>query len=103
MKYAVVENGSNQLLVEPGDRVLVDEHDLKKGDSYKWEKVMFLRDDEKTEIGTPYLKKVKVKGEVNGMVKGPKVINYKKKRRKGYSRKVGHRQKYTEVTVKEIG
>jgi len=102
MKYAVVETGRSQVIVEEGKKVLVDELNLESGKKYTWDNVLLLRDGDVIKVGTPYLKGVKVTGKVEGEVKGKKVINFKKKRRKGYKRKVGHRQKYTEVTVEKI-
>jgi large subunit ribosomal protein L21 len=102
MKYAIVENGRNQVMVKPGDKVLVDALDLEKGTKYTWENVLLIRDEDKIEVGTPFLEGKKITGTVGEMIKGPKVINFKKKRRKGYTRKVGHRQKYTEVIIEEI-
>ncbi|MFW6133984.1 MAG: 50S ribosomal protein L21 [Elusimicrobiota bacterium] len=102
MKYAVVDNGSNQLIVKQGDTVLVDGHGLDEGKDYVWNKVLFYKDGKKIKVGKPYVKGMKIKGKVVKPVKGPKVINFKKKRRKGYSRKVGHRQKYTQVKIEEL-
>jgi large subunit ribosomal protein L21 len=102
MKYAVVENGSKQIIVKEGEKVLIDQLELEKGSKFTWDNVLVLRDGDKLDIGTPYVEKVKVTGTVGEEVKGNKVINFKKKRRKGYIRKVGHRQKYTEVFVEEI-
>ncbi len=102
MKYAVVENGRNQILLKEGDKVFIDELSLEKGTVYKWSQVMLFKDEDDLKIGTPYLKEVAVTGKVGDACKGPKVINFKKKRRKGYSKKIGHRQKYTEVIVEEI-
>ncbi|MBN2407503.1 MAG: 50S ribosomal protein L21 [Elusimicrobia bacterium] len=102
MKYAVVENGRNQVMVQEGDFVLVDSHNLEKGKDYTWDKVLMVKDGEDIKVGTPYVKGAKVKGKVEGEAKGKKVVNYKKKRRKGYARKVGHRQKYTKILVEKI-
>ncbi len=102
MKYAVVENGRNQIIVREGETVLIDEKGLETGSEYKWDKVLLLRDSDKLEVGKPYLEGVKVTGIVRDEIKGPKVVNFKKKRRKGYTRKVGHRQGFTRVTVEEI-
>ncbi len=102
MKYAVVDNGRNQELVSEGDLILVDDLGLEKGKRYTWDKVLMIKNEDNVNIGKPYLKGKKVRGTVKDMVKGPKVINFKKKRRKGYARKVGHRQKFTKVKVEEI-
>lgn len=102
MKYVIVKNGRNQVMVKEGDMILVDDLNLEKGNIYTWEKVLMLRDGEEIKVGTPYLNGVKVTGKIGSLVKGPKVINFKKKKRKGYKRKVGHRQKYIQVVVEEI-
>ncbi|MDA3792215.1 MAG: 50S ribosomal protein L21 [Elusimicrobia bacterium] len=102
MKYAVIETGRSQEIVEEGKTVRIDELDLEKGKDYVWKNVLLVKDGEDVKIGAPYVKGAKVKGKVSGLVKGPKVINFKKKRRKGYKRKVGHRQKYTEILIEEI-
>ncbi len=102
MKYAVIETGRSQEIVEEGKTVRIDELDLEKGKDYLWKNVLLVKDGGDVKIGTPYVKDSKVKGKVKGMVKGPKVINFKKKRRKGYKRKGGHRQKYTKILIEEI-
>ncbi|MFH1414950.1 MAG: 50S ribosomal protein L21 [Elusimicrobiota bacterium] len=102
MKYAIVDNGNNQLIVKEGDKVLVNDQGLEEGKNYTWKNVLFLRNGDDIGIGTPHIKGAEVTGIIGTEVKGPKVINFKKKRRKGYKRKVGHRQKYTEITIKEI-
>lgn len=102
MKYTVVENGSRQVIIKEGDKVLVDDLNLEEGKAYMWDNVLIYRDGDKLEVGAPHVKEAKVRGMVGEQVKGPKVINFKKKRRKGYKRKVGHRQKYTEVIAEEI-
>ncbi len=102
MKYAIVENGSNQELLREGEKVLIDNKGLESGKKFIFDKVLFLRDGDKMQTGTPYVKGSKVTSEVVSAKKGAKVVNFKKKRRKGYKRKVGHRQEYTEVLVKEI-
>lgn len=102
MKYAVVDNGRNQAIIKPGESVLVDAQGLEEGSEYKWEKVLLIRNGENLDIGRPYIKDASVSGIVRGGLKGPKVVNFKKKRRKGYTRKVGHRQSFTEVFVEEI-
>ncbi|MFC2061990.1 50S ribosomal protein L21, partial [Elusimicrobiota bacterium] len=89
MKYAIVENGRNQVIVKEGEAVLVDDLDLEKGKPYTWSNVLVIKDGDDIKVGTPYIKGSKVKGKVDVPAKGPKVINFKKKRRKGYTRKVG--------------
>lgn len=102
MKYAVVNNGRNQLCVAEGKKVLVDSLGLEKGKKFTWDQVLLFRNEDKIEIGNPYIKDLKIIGTICEEVKGPKVVNFKKKRRKGYKRKIGHRQKFTEILVEEI-
>ncbi len=102
MKYAVVENGRNQEMVKEGETVLVDNLNLEAGKKYVFDKVLLVRDGDEVKTGTPYIKDATVSGKVAGEVKSAKVINFKKKRRKGYKRKVGHRQKFTEIRVEKI-
>ncbi|MEA3506131.1 MAG: 50S ribosomal protein L21 [Elusimicrobiota bacterium] len=102
MKYAVIETGRSQEIVEEGKTVRIDDLELEAGKDYVWDNVLLVKNGDDLKIGAPYVKGAKVKGKVRGMVKGPKVVNFKKKRRKGYTRKVGHRQKYTEILVEEI-
>ena len=102
MKYAVVENGGGQVMVKEGENVLVDDLELQKGKKYTWDKVLVYRNGDDLKIGTPHVKGVKVTGTVGDPVRGPKAVSFKKKRRKGYRRKVGHRQNYVEVLVEEI-
>lgn len=102
MKYAIVENGRNQEMLKEGETVLVDKAGLKSGEKYVFDKVLFMRDGESIKTGTPYVKNAAVNAKALESVKGPKTINFKKKRRKGYKRKVGHRQKFTRVLVESI-
>ncbi len=102
MKYAVVENGRNQIVIKEGEAVLIDDLSPEEGSIHKWEKILLFRDGDDLKVGQPYVKGSSASGKVLGRVKGPKVINFKKKRRKGYTRKVGHRQNFTRVLVEEI-
>ena len=102
MKYAVVENGGSQVMLKEGENVLVDDLDIQKGKKYTWDKVLLYRNGDELKVGAPHVKGMKVTGTVGDPAKGPKVVSYKKKRRKGYRRKVGHRQSYVEVLVEEI-
>lgn len=97
MVYAVAEDGSRQYFVKPGENVSLDRPELKKID-----KVLFVRNGADVLIGTPYLKNAVVELEFVSEKKARKVISFKKKRRKGYRRKIGHRQKYFVYKVKNI-
>lgn len=100
--YAVVESGGKQYKVEEGMTVEIDKLGGEPGSVIELDRVLMLVDGEKVNIGNPYIKDAKVSAEVIGEVKGKKVIAFKKKRRKDYKKKIGHRQKYEQVLIKKI-
>lgn len=99
--YAVIETGGKQYMVSPGDKILVELTDEKKG-KISFGKVLLIRDEENIKIGNPYIKGASIKGKVLDKVKSKKVIIFKKKRRKQYKRTKGHRQNYLQVLIEEI-
>lgn len=99
--YAIMTTGGKQYKVSEGDVLQVELlPNVKK--TVTISDVLMVCDGEKTQIGTPKLAQASVSCEVLGEFKGPKVISFKKKRRKGYSKKIGHRQRYTTLKVKKI-
>jgi large subunit ribosomal protein L21 len=98
---AVVEIGKKQYLVKKGDELQVQRLKEQEG-KVTFDKVLLLSDEKKTKIGTPYLEKARVEAEIQGEVKGKKVIVYKVKRRKKYRKKQGHRQIYTTLKITRI-
>jgi len=102
--YAVVEHGGKQYRVSPGDELLVEQTvpDLKKGDALVFDRVMLISKDKGVQIGQPVVDGASVKSQVLAPERGDKVIIFKKKRRKGYKRKNGHRQDYYRVRVEAI-
>lgn len=100
--YAVIETGGKQYRVKAGDTLKVE---LLKGDAgaaVTLESVLALSDGTDLKIGTPTVKGAKVAAEIVEHTKAPKVVAFKKKRRKGYSRKVGHRQPLTVLRITKI-
>lgn len=99
--YAIIKTGGKQYRIERGDIIHIE---LLKEDErqVEFKEVLFFSDGNHSIIGTPFLNKCLVKGEVLEQVKGPKVIAFKYKRRKNYRRKVGHRQKYSRVKITDI-
>jgi len=67
-----------------------------------FEEVLLVSKEDQTRVGTPIVEGAKVVGEIVHQGKGPKIIIFKKKRRKGFLKKTGHRQLLTEVRIKEI-
>jgi len=99
---AVVEIGGKQYLVSPKQKLEVDKLNKKKGEEVVFDKVLLFQKEKKVEIGTPYVKGVKVVAKVLSHKKGPKLIVFKYKPKKRYRKKKGHRQTFTEIEIKEI-
>tara|TARA_B110000285_G_C15065440_1_gene584837 strand:- start:304 stop:717 length:414 start_codon:yes stop_codon:yes gene_type:complete len=103
MAYAIIQTGGRQFRVQPGDIIDVELLGVESGDKTTFDEVLLASDDAGVKIGDPLLKGASVAAEIiEGIRKSPKVVSYKFKRRKGYHRTVGHRQKMTRVKVGEI-
>ena len=100
--YAIVESGGKQYKVEVGKSLLVDRVGLSKGDTLELDRVLLVRDGDLMLVGKPTVEGARVLATVRGDVKGPKVIVQKFKAKSNYHVKIGHRQLYTDVSVKEI-
>ena len=101
--YAVLETGGKQLLVRAGDTIEIEKLSVEEGGEVVVDTVCAVCDGTTLKVGTPYVEGAKVTlSIVAPNKKGPKVINFKMKRRKGSRRLVGHRQQYTVATVKAI-
>jgi len=101
--YAIVQISGQQQKVCPGDQVLVPlMSQAQPGQQVKWECVLLVGGDT-VQMGKPYVTGSCVQATVlQGEIKGPKVRVFKKKRRKGYHKTIGHRQKYTKLRVDSI-
>lgn len=99
--YAIIETGGKQYRVEKDEVIYVELLET-EGKSVEFPNVLFVTDGKKAKVGTPFVPKSSVKGELLGEAKAPKVISFKYKQRKGIRRKVGHRQKYHKVKITEI-
>jgi len=100
--YAVVRTGGKQVRVAPGDAIRVEKLDGAIGDRIELEEVLLVGGEGEARIGTPLVEGAKVVGTITDQGRGEKITVFKMKRRKGYRRKTGHRQLYTEVRVDEI-
>jgi len=100
--YAVVRTGGKQLRVEPGASVRVEKLEGSVGDSIELGEVLLVGAEDGSKIGTPLVAGAKVVGTITAQGRGPKLTIFKMKRRKGYRRKAGHRQSYTEIRVDKI-
>ncbi|HHU14645.1 MAG: 50S ribosomal protein L21 [Kiritimatiellae bacterium] len=100
--YAVLETGGKQYRVAAGDTIEIERLDVEAGQDVELDTVLACSDGTELKIGMPYVKDAKVTLTIVGHKRGKKLINFKKKRRKGYARRIGHRQELTVATVKAI-
>jgi large subunit ribosomal protein L21 len=100
--YAVIKTGGKQHRVSEGDVLKIEKLAGQKGDTVVFEEVLLVSKEDQTRVGQPVVEGAKVVGEIVHQGKGPKIIIFKKKRRKGFLKKTGHRQPLTEVRIKEI-
>lgn len=100
--YAVIETGGKQFKVEKDHIIQVPKMDLDVGAQVELDSVLLLSNGEKISIGTPHVSKAKVIASVLSHKKDDKIIVFKMKRRKGYRRKKGHRQDFTELLIHDI-
>ena len=99
--YAIVEIAGQQYKVAKDQKVFVHRLEGKEGSKVSFDKVLLL-DDGKVTIGAPVIENAEVSAKILGHLKGDKVIVFKKKRRKGYKVKNGHRQFLTEIQIDGI-
>jgi large subunit ribosomal protein L21 len=102
MKYAIIKMGSKQYQVKEGETVLVDLQKTKPGGEITFSDISLYVDGDNVKIGNPIIPGAKVIGQVGEMIKGKKVVIGKFRKREGYRRTQGHRQKYTPVKVTQI-
>jgi large subunit ribosomal protein L21 len=103
--YAIIEDSGSQLKVSNGDVLDVDLRERPKGDSLVFDRVLAIGDcdnDDAARVGRPYLDGASVSAEVLSEVRGKKIHVQKYKRRKGYRRKIGHRQGLLRVKIASI-
>lgn len=98
---AVIKTGGKQYLVKPGDKIKVEKLDKKQGEEISFSDVLLVEKNRKVEIGTPLLK-AEVQAKILSHGKGKKIIVFKYKAKKRESRKIGHRQPYTEIEITGI-
>lgn len=100
--YAVVDITGHQYKVEKEQTLFVHRIEGKEGDRIEFEKVLMVDNEGKIKVGTPIVKGAKVTAKILEQLKGDKVIVFKKKRRKGYRVKNGHRQLLSKIQIQEI-
>jgi large subunit ribosomal protein L21 len=103
MAYAIIEDSGSQLKVEPGDRFEVDLRDLADGQTtITFDKVLLVSGEGGVKIGAPVVAGATVTAKILGKVAADKIYVERFTRRKGFHRRVGHRQKYIAVQVETI-
>ena len=101
--FAIVTIAGQQFKVEEGQEIFVHRLEAKAGDSVSFDAVNLLADGDNVTVGTPMLSGATVGATVvDPLVKGDKVVVFKKKRRKGYRVKNGHRQQFTKLKIDSI-
>jgi len=100
--YAIVDIAGKQFKVTQDQYVYAPKMQGEAGASVEFDKVLLVDNDGKVEVGTPMLKGAKVSGKILEHVRDDKVIVFKKKRRKGYKVRNGHRQDFTKVLIEKI-
>ena len=100
--YVIVEINGQQFKVEKDQKLFVHRINADRGSEVEFDKVMLVDNDGTVTVGAPVIEGAKVVAEVISHVKGEKVLIFHKKRRKGYRKLNGHRQQFSEITIKEI-
>jgi large subunit ribosomal protein L21 len=100
--FSIVEQAGFQFKVSQGDKIRVPLMDAEKGSEISLEKVLLVGDKDGVKVGTPVVSGAVVKAKVLDHEKGDKIIIMKKKRRKTYKRRTGHRQQYTKIEIVSI-
>ena len=103
--YAVIRTGGKQVRVAKGDVIQIErfsDKTLAKGDALELPEVLAVGEGETLRLGNPLVSGATVKGVVVRGTRGPKLIVYKKKKRKGYEKKQGHRQELSVIKIDSI-
>lgn len=100
--YAIVDIAGKQFKVSKDQYIYAPKMDGEAGATVQLDKVLLIDNKGKVEVGAPVIDGANVSGKILEHVKGDKVIVFKKKRRKGYAVKNGHRQQYTKLLIENI-
>jgi large subunit ribosomal protein L21 len=100
--YAILEACGRQYVIEAGRFVDLDLTAAEPGESITFENVLMIVDGKDSHIGGPFVEGAKITGKVIGHDRGPKIIVYKQRPKKGFRKKQGHRQGYTRVMIDKI-
>ncbi len=100
--YAVIKTGGKQYRVSVGDILKFEKIEGDSGDTVSFDEVLMIAGSDAVKVGTPVVDGAKVTARIVAQTKGPKITIFKMKRRKGYRKKTGHRQKLTSLKITEI-
>jgi large subunit ribosomal protein L21 len=100
--FAVFQSGGKQFRAEPGSQIRIPTIQAEPGDSVTFDRVLLASTDDEVKVGDPVVEGASIKAEVVRHGRDRKVIVFKRKRRKGYRKKQGHRQGFTEIRVEEV-
>jgi len=100
--YAIVEIAGQQLKVEANQKLYVHRLQAEEGTNVEFDKVLLIDNEGTVTVGTPQVEGAKITAKVLSHLKGDKVIVFKKKRRKGYKVKNGHRQYLSQIQIEAI-
>ena len=100
--YAVFETGGKQYRAEPGIKVRIPSLEAEAGSTVTFERVLLAGDGSNVKVGAPLVSGASVTAEVLRHGRDKKIIIFKKKRRKGYQKKQGHKQGFTEIRVNQV-
>jgi large subunit ribosomal protein L21 len=101
--FAVVDINGQQFKVKENQKYYVPRLDKKLNSKISFDSILLFGDDKETKVGSPTVRGLKVSAKVLEHVQDDKVVVFKKKRRKGYDKKNGHRQKLTRIEITKIG
>jgi large subunit ribosomal protein L21 len=99
--YAIIETGGKQIKVEEGQAIYVEKLDAAEGDTFTFDKVLFVGGD-KVQIGNPFVEGATVTAKVEKQGRQKKIVVFKYKPKKNYRKKQGHRQPYTKLVIEKI-
>jgi large subunit ribosomal protein L21 len=100
--YAIIQTGGKQYRVSPGDVLRVERLPGERGDEVILDQVLLVADGDAVQVGQPLVPNATVRTQIVRQGKGKKILIFKKKRRKNYRRKQGHRQLFTALQIAEI-
>ena len=100
--YALVDYSGNQILIKEGEKIRIPFTDKKVGTKIVFDNVLFIDDGKDKKVGKPYINSFSINAKIVSHEKDKKIIVFKKKRRKNYKKKSGHRQNLTAIKIIKI-